>query len=218
MTDATTIDALLDLAGIARNDGRARAELEAALHPAPLPQPGPTPLGVMLANVLAPRAAPDADDDRLDKLRRRAEALIEELHELRDRPRAHTSFWGQDVFGPAEREHTTRKIAPHAESGLERGDVLATLQNIADAAESARRKRGRGRPGGRQSIEVVHRAADFWITFSPRDISGTSTGGFYKFAVKFHEAITGEREADLTHQVREAAKIRPRRREELGRK
>ena len=181
------IQHLLQIAGIPASDERAAAWLRDAI---------PGARSTCRAN---DQRVPSAEHNSLlADIERTAKKLSQQIQRLRRVPASQRAFWRSHPFGPVYADR------------IEIAEVLDVLDRIAASAKAAKGRR-KGRPRDNRKQQLADLAFAFFVRFSPRKSSGTSSGAFSRFAHEFYTAVTGdsaEKQGGLDRQIRRASATR----------
>jgi hypothetical protein len=145
------------------------------------------------------RPQPADHNALLADIKKSAKQLNKRIVRLRQHPASWRAFWRSSVFGPVYLDR------------MEIREVLGTIEDIVRAADAAKIN-GQGRPRATAKQHVTDLAFAFFVRFSPRQVSGTATGAFARFARAFYAAAIGadpEQHGGLDRQIREAQKRLP---------
>jgi hypothetical protein len=162
----STIDDLLELAGISPTDIEARRWLRHAL------------IGAKSTAAGQPKPNPARHNAPLAAIERAAAKLTETMHALRHHPHAYLDFWSYADFGPVFGDKHER---PH---------VISNVKSILTAAQKGRISKS-GRPADRRKQHIINLALGFWVRFSPVGPSSDESNPFVSFAERFFENATG---------------------------
>lgn len=144
---------LLEIAGALPSDKKAMAWLAKALAGTP-----------SILGAAKQRPLRVDHNDLLADIEKSAKELTRRIQRLRWHPRTRQAFWRSGVFGPVYNNR------------VEISAVVSTLEDIVSAADSARDRRGKGRPRAVGKQQVIDLAFAFFVRFSPHRPSGTPYG------------------------------------------